>query len=135
VTLSGFTPDLSQPICYDNAFRIAQLVRTSAEINCVENMSPTMLDSMFVAAMVLIRRSLESDRQDRWLDKDSSVSHCPVRGAGSHSGAFSHVLPHQAPCLSRRPEHLDGLTSSIWKGGRKPGRRRIGAIGGCIAGT
>lgn len=71
VPLSGFTPDLSQRICYDNALRIAQLVRMSVEIHGVENMSPTMLDNMFVAAMVLIRRNLESDLQDWRLDKDS----------------------------------------------------------------
>lgn len=71
-TLSGFEPELSQRICYDNAVRIAQLVRISVEIHGVENMSPTMLDNMFVAAMVLIRRNLDSTElhQDWWLDKD-----------------------------------------------------------------
>ncbi|KAJ9641713.1 hypothetical protein H2204_002775 [Knufia peltigerae] len=71
-TLSGFEPELSQRICYDNAVRIAQLVRMSVEIHGVENMSPTMLDNMFVAAMVLIRRNLDSTElhQDWWLDKD-----------------------------------------------------------------
>lgn len=70
VTLSGLTPDLSKRICYDNALRIARLVRASMQIHGSENLSPTMLDNMFVAAMVLIRRNLESDLQDWWLDED-----------------------------------------------------------------
>lgn len=70
VALSGFNPESSQRICYGNALRIAQLVRMSVKIHGIENMSPTMLDNMFVAAMVLIRRNLESELQDWWLDKD-----------------------------------------------------------------
>lgn len=70
VTLSGFTSDLSKRICYNNALRIAQLVRMCVQIHGIENIAPTMLDNMFVAAMVLIRRTLESDAQDWWPARD-----------------------------------------------------------------
>jgi hypothetical protein len=68
VVLNGSTPETSQAIVYENAVRIARLVRLLVQIHGTEQIVPTILDNIFVAAMVLIQHIASSQQLQ---DEDS----------------------------------------------------------------
>ncbi|OQE01234.1 hypothetical protein PENVUL_c043G06397 [Penicillium vulpinum] len=55
VTLKGFTSETSDAAIYENAVRIVRLVHLLIQVHGIEQIVPTILDNIYIAAIILIQ--------------------------------------------------------------------------------
>jgi hypothetical protein len=73
MSLPGITPGDSRAIIHENAVRVAQLAKSFVQIHGVEQMVPTMLENIFVAALSLIQHILHNQQLGVSYERDMGL--------------------------------------------------------------
>jgi hypothetical protein len=112
MALNSSTPETSRTIVYENAVRIARLVRLLVQIHGTEQIVPTILDNIFVAAMVLIQhiatsQQLQDEDSLRAIERDKNWLHILSKTLAEAQKHYAMTLQiRQALSLAMQSTHL-----------------------------